>query len=390
MRQARSRAALYSVVSAALLSACGGGGDEFIVIGAAGPFEQPTGQSMQRGVEMAVAEINDKGGIDGRKLQVEWGDDRGDTEQAIRVATKMRTTASVVAVVGHVSSGATLKAAPVYNYDASSGTGGKDELAGTEPLVAISPASSNPDVSRAGEWTFRVVPSDLEHAPVLAAQAQRLGGKRAAILFTNDDYGRGLMSGFAASFARAGGAVVSRDPYLPAVAESTGGLEPYLARALARRPDVLLIAGPANGALPVVQTARRMGFAGPILGGDGLTDLKEQGAAAEGIFVTSAFIPDRADTASRRFVTQYQRRFNGELPNHRGAMAYDAVHLLARVIGEVGPDRAAIRRRLASMQGNDAHRGVTGTIAFDSVGDVQGKEVAMGVIRGGRLVTATR
>lgn len=389
MRQARIRATLQAAVAATFVSACGSGGEP-IVIGAAGPFEQPTGLSMRRGVEMAMAEINSAGGIDGRMLQIEWGDDRGDTEQAIRVATQMRTNEQVVAVVGHVSSGATLKAAPVYNYDASSSSRGQGELAGTEPLVAISPASSSPAVSRAGEWTFRLVPTDLEHAPALAAHAQRLGGRRAAILYNNDDYGRGLMLGFTESFSRAGGAVVSRDPYLPPVAQSTGGLEPYLARALQRRPDVLLIAGPANGALAVVRSARRMGFAGPILGGDGLTDLKESGAAAEGIFVTSAYIPDGADTASHRFVTEYQRRFNGELPNHRGAMAYDAVHLLARVIEEVGADRAAIRKRLAKIEGGDAYRGVTGTIAFDSVGDVRGREVAVGVIRGGRLVTAAR
>lgn len=384
MRQARTRA--LHAAAMLVLAACGRASEEPILIGAAGPFEKGAGVSMKRAVQMAIDEINADGGVDGRNLAPEWGDDNADTQQAIRVATKLRNEPRVVAVVGHVQSGATLKAAPIYNTPASEAAG---ELAGTEPLVAISPASSSPEVSRAGEWTFRVVPSDLEHAPVLAAQAQRLGGKRAAVLFTNDDYGRGLMSGFAASFARSGGAVVSRDPYLPAVAESTGGLEPYLARALRRNADVLLIAGPADGALRIVQTARQMGFTGPILGGDGLTGLKDAGAAAEGLFVSSAYIPDRPDAASRRFVDAYRKKYN-DLPDHRGAMAYDAVHLLAKVIREVGPERAAIRRRLAQIDSTVAFPGITGTIQFDSAGDVRGKPVAVGVIRGGRLVTATQ
>lgn len=385
MRQARTRA-LRAAAAVLLLGACGRGDEEPIVIGAAGPFGKAAGVSMKRSVEMAVAEINAANGIDGRNLAVAWGDDEADTQRAIEVATQMRKSAEVVAVVGHVQSGATLKAAPVYNTPAGEAMG---ELEGTEPLVAISPASSSPDVTRAGEWTFRVVPSDLEHAPVLAAHARRLGGQRAAVLFTNDDYGRGLMSGFAASFARRGGVVVSRDPYLPTVAEATGGLEPYLARALRRNPDVLLIAGPADAALRIVQAARQMGFTGPILGGDGLTGLKDSGAAAEGLFVSSAFIPDRPDTASQRFVAAYQKEYT-DLPDHRGAMAYDAVHLLAKVIRDVGPDRAAIRRRLAEIDSTAAFPGITGTIQFDTAGDVRGKPVAVGVIRGGRLVTATQ
>lgn len=387
MRQARTRV-LHAAAVVLLLTACGRRGDrEPIVIGAAGPFEKPAGVSMKRAVQMAIDEINAGGGVGDRKLAVEWGDDNADTQQAIQVATKLRANPQVVAVVGHVQSGATLKAAPVYNTPAAEAAG---ELAGTDPLVAISPASSNPDVSRAGEWTFRVVPSDLEHAPALARQAQRLGGRRAAILFSNDDYGRGLMSGFVESFARSGGAVVARDPYLPALSESTGGLEPYLARALRRNPDVLLIAGPADGALRIVQAARQMGFSGPILGGDGLTGLKDAGAAAEGLFVSSAYIPDRADRASQDFVKAYQAKYN-DLPDHRGAMAYDAVRLLAKVIDEVGTDRAAIRRRLEQINSSETgFAGVTGPIQFDSVGDVRGKPVTVGVIRGGRLVTATQ
>lgn len=389
-RGARVRA-LHALLALLLLPACRGG-EEAVTIGVAGPVQKATGASMKRAVEMAMEEINateEKLG-NGRLLRLRIEDDNGDPNQAIRVATELRRDPAVVAVIGHVNSGATIEAAPVYNR--TRGEVADDSvLSGTDPLVEISPASSSPDVTGQGEWTFRIAPTDLAHAPVLARHArQLLGRSRAALLYSNDDYGRGLMAGFADQFRRGGGTVVSADPYLPAAAEATDGLEPYLQRALRANPDVLVIAGPADGALGIIRTARRLGFDGPIMGGDGLTSLKDAGALTEGLFVSSAYLPDRADTASQSFVRRYRERYK-ELPDHRGAMAYDLVHLLARAIRERGADREAIREYLAGMRDQSrAYQGVSGTMWFDEHGDVQGKEVVVGVVRGKSLVTASR
>ena len=374
------------------LAACGAGGAEApIHIGLAGPVNQPNGRSMHLAAQMAVDEINLEGGINGRPLALVVKDDEANQEKAVAVATELKDDPRVVAVVGHINSFATRAAARIYN----------DEQRG---VVELSPASSAPEISEAGDWTFRVCPTDLQHAPALADWVyNRLGRSRAAVLYTNDAYGRGIVDVFAQAFERAGGTVVARDPFLPQIVDSIG-VDPFLERAIRNRMDALIIAGQAEPALSIIRAARRLGYRGPILGADGLTSLREAGPIAEGVYVTSAFLPDRPTEEARRFVDAYVQRY-GELPDHRGAMTYDAIRLLARVLREIDAPsalgtqpsmretatvRRAIRDYLAGVgTRHPAFEGVSGTIRFDEKGDVVGKDVAVGIIRNGQIVTAS-
>jgi branched-chain amino acid transport system substrate-binding protein len=374
--------ATFALAMAVLASACDGGGGGKIYIGLAGPLEAANGRSMKLAAEMAVAEINAAGGIDGDSLVLVPGDDGADPQKAIAVAAELRGNPRVVAVVGHVNSAASLRAATIYNAVDGEGS----------PVLQISPASSSPALTQAGEWTFRVTPTDLEFSPVLARHARRLGLGRAAIVYHNDDYGQGVMSTFGRDFRAGGGTVVAADPYLPAVMEQGTELDAYLMRAMGRGADALVIGGQAEAGLKIIQAARRLGYRGPILGSDGLTGIKDAGAVAEGVFVSSAFLPDRNTESARRFVEAYRKAYNS-LPDHRGAMTYDIIYLLRDAIGRAGTDRRALRDYVATIGregGAPAHDGVSGSIRFDENGDVQGKEVMVGVVRGGQLVTATR
>ena len=397
MRKARLYAAALAFVLSGSLGACGGGKDEY-VIGVAGPIQKPNGRSLKMAAEMAVKEINDAGGVDGHPIRLQIEDDGGDAGKAIEVAARLRANPAVLAVIGHINSAATLNAAPVYNgdfssVDAQADTGkqqrSRAELKGTQPLVEISPASSGIDITTAGEWTFRTVPTDLEHGPVLARLAgQTLGRGRAAILYTNDDYGRGVMASFGDAFRRLGKQVVESDPYIPSLIAPSGDLEPFLARAVRNGADALVIAGQADGATRIIQRARQLGFTGPIMGGDGLTSLKDS-ASATGLFVSSAWLPDRADPAAQEFVRRYEAAYH-EYPDHRGANAYDLVYLLAQAIKSGGASRAGIRDYLAGVGTRQpAFVGrATGKIAFDANGDPVGREVTVGVVRDRKLVTA--
>ncbi len=375
------RAATFAALPLLLLSACGGEGGE-VVFGLAGPFNQPNGRSMRLSAEMAVQEINAQGGI---RIRLEIRDDERSETRGVQVARELRAKPEVVAVIGHLNSGVSLKTAEVYN--AAKGEG---DLEGG-PVVQISPASSAPELTQAGAWTFRVTPTDLEFSPALARFARgRLGRSRAAVLYANDDYGRGVMTTFQAAFRQQGGTVVSADPYLPAVYERDDALDPYLRRALGRGADALVIGGQAAEGTKIIAAARRLGYTGPILGSDGMTGVKDAGAVAEGVFVSSAFLPDRPDPKTQKFVAEYQRRHDNELPDHRGAMAYDVIYLLRDAIAEAGTGRAALRdhvARVGARGGLPEFTGVSGKIRFDENGDVSGKEVAIGVVRGGRLVT---
>ena len=369
-------------VAAAFLSAAlwllGGAGcsgsNEPLVIGIAGPFSQPRGRSMLLAARLAVQEINQEGGVRGRQLVLDSLDDSASTVRAIAVAQQLRDDPRVLAVVGHLTSATTIVAANIYNT-------------GRRPLVSISPSASNPDLSGIGPYTFRVCATDLAHGSHLARFAvQQLNARNASVTYLNDDYGRGILGTFAEEFSRLGGTITARDPMLAGTTE----LSPYL-EILQRegRAEVIMIAGDRTSAMAVLREARGRGITLPIVGGDGLSGIEAEGALAEGVHVTSNYLPELAGERNARFLAAYAEVSGGQLPDHRGAGAYDAVYLIAQAIRDAGADRDDIRDALARLgKERPAYDGVTGRITFDENGDVPDKSVYVGVIRGGRLVLA--
>ena len=251
----------------------------------------------------------------------------------------------------------------------------------------ISPSASSPDLSGVSPFVFRVCPTDLSHGAQLARYArQTLGARRAGIIYIDDDYGRGLRLSFAAEFRRLGGTIVEEDPSLTA----TASLEPYLTRMRqAGSVDVLILATERGGAELVLGDEVRLGLRWPTIGGDALTGIEANGPLAEGLRLSSAYLPDRPGERNAVFVAAYARAYEGQRPDHRGAGAYDIVQLLAtRVFPAAGTERRAVRDYLARIGGGlPGYDGVTGTIAFDARGDVPAKPVVIGVVRGGRIVT---
>jgi branched-chain amino acid transport system substrate-binding protein len=330
---------------------------------------------MQRAAELAVKEINARGGVLGQPLALRAMDDSGRPDVAIRIAQVFADDPSVVAVIGHLTSGASLAAGRVYGE-------------ARRPVVMISPSASSPDLSGVNPYVFRICPSDLSHGAQLARFArQAIGGgaRRVGVIYIDDDYGRGLRLSFAAEFRRLGGEIVEEDPMLSA----TPSLEPYIAR-LARRGgiDAVVLATERPGAELALREMRQVGARWPALGGDALTGIEASGPLAEGVRLSTAYLPDRPGDRNAQFVSAYARAYGGQRPDHRGAGAYDIVHLLAQVINNAGTDREAIRDRLARIGVTvPAFEGVTGKIAFDGRGDVPTKPVVIGVVRAGQLVT---
>jgi branched-chain amino acid transport system substrate-binding protein len=185
-----------------------------------------------------------------------------------------------------------------------------------------------------------------------------------------------------------GGTIIAQDPFLASLLESETTFDPYLERALRAGLDALILVGVGEEVIDILRAARRLGFRGPVMGADGLTDLVSAGEVADGVYLTAAFLPDRPTEAAREFVRRYTERF-GEAPSDRAALTYDAVMLVARGLSEVGPNRRALRNYIAAVgTGVPEFEGVTGTISLNAEGDVVGKEMAVGVIRNGEIVSA--
>jgi branched-chain amino acid transport system substrate-binding protein len=365
---------LAPALFATLLLGCHRDGEGPVRIGVAGSFSDPIGIPMQLAAELAAEEINAGGGIAGRPLELVVRDDYADPDSAVFIAGDLYDS-DVSAVVGHLFSGTTLAAAPVYN-------------GGNNPVAAISPSSSSPEVSSAGDHTFRVCPSDLAHGAVLAEWVREtLHFERGAVLYLNDQYGRGIRQTFVEHFERLGGQLESVDPYLG----DRPDVGPYLDR-MARNRNIqfLVVAGNRGEAEEVLRQARRRGITVPIVGGDGLEGIEAAGALAEGVYLTSAYFPTIPTGANRKFVEAYRRKYPGAgMPNQPAAATYDAIYLLSQVIARAGTDRQAVRRALAGVGSETPpFEGVTGLVAFDAVGDVPAQNVYVGRVHAGAIQVA--
>jgi branched-chain amino acid transport system substrate-binding protein len=347
----------------ALLVGCGGG-TRPIVIGAAGPWERAVGAATKQGIELAVAEINAAGGINRRPLVVLMRDDGGDGKRAAAIAEEFVRSDSVLGVIGHVNSGPTIAAAKMYD--------GR--------LAVIATAATSPDLTGISPWVFRVAPSDSISGRDLARFASQLGRRRAAIIYENDSYGRGLATAFQRAFA---GEIVSQDPIAPDATD----LEPYVAYYKRRAPDIVFAVGGGISGLALLREARRQRLAADFIGGDGWTGVVSDTAAAEGVYVGAPFTAGDPRPEVQRFVLAFQQKFN-TLPDDKAALAYDATRLLARAIERGGASRAAVRAYLAATGDSTAYHGVTGSLRFGPGGDPDGKGMAMMRVQRGRLALA--
>jgi branched-chain amino acid transport system substrate-binding protein len=330
-------------------------------IASASPSNEAYGLMARQGTELAVDAINRRGGIRAHRLALVHVDDEGTGAKAAAVAQELVDADSILAVVGHANSSATVAAARVYDGH----------------LAAVSPSASSPEIAGLSPWLFRVIPSDSANGIQLARFAAKLGHKRVAVLYENNSYGRGLADSFRRAFA---GDVTSLEP----VAVDGKEVEPYLAYLKLHEPGLIFVAGSDGSGLEILREARRQGIRSDFLGGDGWAGITSDTSAAEGAYVGAPFSSEDPRPEVREFVRAFRAKFGRE-PNSFAALAYDATMVIAQAIDRAGPDRDAIRESLASMREGKVYKGITGQIAFQPNGDVIGNPMAMARVRRGSL-----
>jgi ABC-type branched-chain amino acid transport systems, periplasmic component len=351
------------VLTGALLAGCGRPATP-LVIGAAGPWTRAVGAATKQGIELAVDEINAAGGIHGQKLRVVMRDDGGDGGRAAEIAQEFVDSAQVLGVIGHVNSGPTVAAAKVYD--------GK--------VVMIATSATSPKLTGISPWTFRVISSDSINGGLIARFASTLGHKRAAVIYENDSYGRGLAAAFSQRFP---GQIVSIDPIAPDATD----LEPYVAYYRSRSPDIVFAIGGGTSGVALLREAHRQHLDADFVGGDGWTGIISDTALAEGVYVGAPFTAEDPRPEAQRFVDAFRRKF-GVMPDDKSALGYDATRMLARAIEAAGPTRAGVREYLATLTDSTAYHGVTGVIRFQDNGDPFRKGLAMTRVMRGHLVLA--
>ncbi len=325
-------------------------------IAAAGPWRTAHGRYTHLGIALAVKEINDAGGINGHKLEVKEADDEADGRIAAQVAQKLVEDRTVSAVVGHVTSAAMVAAAKVYDGQ----------------LAAVATSASSPDLTGISRWAFRVIASDSANAVEMAKFATRTGHRRAAILYENDNYGRGLALAFQRNFT---GEIVDIDPIGP----DAKNAEVYISYFKAKQPDIVFVAGFEVSALALLTEAKRQGLKVDFMGGDGWTPIMAHADISEGAYIGAPFAASDPRPTAQKFVIAFKAANNGMEPDGNAALGYDATRLIAAALAAVGPDRARIRDWLAGMTKD--FDGATGPIRFLSTGDPANKSVTMTRVR---------
>lgn len=311
-----------------------------------------------RGAELAVATLNNAGGVNGHRLVLKnrGGATGSGAQEAIRVAELMVNDPEVLAVIGHSNSSASLAASQVYN---------------ARHVVQVAPTTTAPLFSQAGPWSFRLVASDEHQASFIVKQL--LAGRRAprtALVYVNDDYGRPLRQLLLQEMRARGVPVVYEGPYAEGEAASS---ETEVVRSLAAaRPEVLIWAGRPSGyigvsdalhkALPGLQIIGSDGFGGVAVEEDPLHRF-------DGVRYVRLVDLRRPDSALQAVRNRYRADGGADLSD-QAALAYDAVLLLAEAVRNVGPNRDAIREWVSHV-GRDKPplQGITGPIGFPEGGD---------------------
>jgi branched-chain amino acid transport system substrate-binding protein len=325
------------------------------------------GEASLNGARLALDELNAAGGVLGRPLELVVEDDRSLAGESATAVKKLISRDGVVALIGECSSARSLEAAPV---------------AQASGIPMVSPASTNPRVTAAGDAIFRVCFIDSFQGDVIATFARtRLGLRRAAVLVdTTAPYSVGLAEYFERRFVALGGQVVASQKY----SGSDTDFRAQLTAIRAASPDALFLPGYYVAAGLVARQARDLGLRATLLGGDGFEApqlLEIGGDALEGAYYSTHFSTESTVPASIRFVAAYRARYRA-LPNGLSALTYDTVGLIADAITRAGTtERSALRRSLAATRG---YAGVTGVTSLNARRDAD-KDAVIITVRNGRL-----
>jgi branched-chain amino acid transport system substrate-binding protein len=326
------------------------------------------GQTSHHGVVLAIEELNAAGGVLGKKLELVVEDNQTKSGESATAVKKLISRDKVIALIGEVSSSRSLEAGPVAQQ-------------AKVPMIA--PAATNPDVTKTGDYIFRVCFIDPFQGTVMAKFAQEdLKVKNVAIISSvSNAYSVGLAKFFRETFTKAGGTIPVEQKY----SEGDKDFRAQLTAVKAAGVEAVFVPGYYTESALIVRQARELGLNVPFLGGDGWEDeqlLKIAGDALNGCYYSTHFSAENSDPAVASFVAKYKKRWNGEVPGAFSALGYDAIYVLVDAIKRAGSTEGPkLRDALAQTKGVPGASGIT-TLDADRNAS---KPATIIAIKGGKL-----
>jgi branched-chain amino acid transport system substrate-binding protein len=323
------------------------------------------GEQFKEAFDLAVEQVNAKGGINGHPVALKYEDSQSDPKQSVAVAQKFVGDKDVVLVFGDYSSAASIPASPIY-------TAGK--------LVQYGFNNSNPNFTAKGseyQWSTSITTSATY--AWTADYIKKQGVKSVGVTYLNTaDWGVPAFDAFKAEADKIGLTITDAEGVL----DSSDDYRPSLTKAVAGGPDAFVHVGYGPDAAKLVSQLRSIGFHGTFFGGqdeqsfDGTPD-------AEGSIVGAQFLPSNPDPAVQAFVTAFKAKYPEEkVVTGFEAGAYDALNVAVAAAKLGGTTRDGILKGFQEVK--DVPSVVYGTITFDqATRRVQSPQLTPTILKGG-------
>ncbi len=341
------------MMSTSVLVGCGSSGSdsEVIKIGGIGPLTGSAstyGISAKEGADLFIKEINDAGGINGKKIELIFEDDQATPDGAMQAFNKLVDKDGVSAILGGVTSGATLAIA-------------KNSTERQIPM--ITPTGTEPSITNeGGDFMFRGCFIDSFQGEILAKYTtDNLNKKTAAVLYNaGSDYSIGIAKAYKETLEKNGGTVVEYLSYN----DGDTDFKAQLTKIKGSNPDVIVLPDYYNVVGLIAKQARDISITSQFLGGDGWESeelVEIGGEAVDGALYINHYYSGDTSEIVKNFVESYKKEYNKE-PDAFAALAYDSARVLVEAIKNAdSTDGTAIKDELAKIEVES----VTGKISFN-------------------------
>jgi branched-chain amino acid transport system substrate-binding protein len=330
------------------------------------------GKDNELAARMAIDDLNAKGvTIGGKKAKFELlaEDDAADPKQGTAAAQKL-VDAKVNGVIGHLNSGTSIPASKIYS-DAG--------------IPQISPSATNPKFTRNGyKTTFRVVADDVHLGGTLGKYSvQQLKGKSIAVIDDRTAYGQGVADEFEKGVKAAGGKIVGREFTNDKATDFTA----ILTSLKAKKPDVVFFGGMDAVAGPMLRQMKQLGIEAKFVGGDGICtgELPKLAAGTMGdgqvVCAEAGGVEGAAKKSMDDFYAAFKKKNNLDVQVY-APYVYDAVNVMVAAMVKAGSAEPA--KYLPVLAKTDGYKGVTGTIGFDSKGDIKNGALTLYTYKAGK------
>ena len=319
-----------------------------------GPLTGPGaqyGQAYKNTLEILRDKTNDEGGINGHPLEIDFYDDKQDPKETLNIANLIVADGGYTAVIGSQTSSCSMAAAPLLQR---------------EGIPMIAPHASHPDYAVTGDYCFSMqMPNSYEVRVQHEWAIDYLGATKAALIYSNDDWGQQNLNFIIEACENKGIEMVAAETF---IANQTKDFSPLITKIKAAEPDYVYLAVLYSDACLLIPQMKTLDLNCQIVASNTIFRpelLEVVGADAEGIIIPTNFSTITHTEEYDYIEKAYAEKVEGGIVDSYVSHSFDALNLLIKAMTEVGDDREGIKNWLQNM---DSYEGVSGTFRFDENG----------------------